>query len=372
MRYCRKCVLPDTRPGLNIDASGVCSGCIGHDSKSHAIDWEQRARELERIIAAAKSVAGSYDCLVPVSGGKDSTWQVVNCLQYDLRVLAVSWRSPGRNQLGQKNLENLIALGVDHIDYTINPKVEKLFLLKALEQTGNLGIPMHMAIFAIPLKLASVYQIPLVIWGESPDLEYGGNAGQRSNDRLDSSWLSRHGILQGTSIKDWLAHGFSAKQLVPYFLPDSRDFVAQNICSIFLGYYLPWDPLQTLQVASKHGFQVRTEGPKVGYYNYADIDCNFMSIHHYFKWPKFGFTRLFDNLSLEIRNQRMTREDAIEIIRQYGVQKPEQDIKALCHFLGISRQHFAAIEDSFRNKDIWFYQNGKWQIRDFLIADWEW
>jgi len=372
MRYCSRCVLPDSRPGIEIDAIGICSGCRNHATKSTSIDWPARAEALDRIVENAKAARAPYDCIVPVSGGKDSTWQVVAAKERGLKVLAVTWRSPGRNRLGQQNLDNLIALGVDHIDYSIDPGVESRFMRKTFEATGSTAVPMHLALYTIPLKLAVALRIPLVIWGESPFMEYGGDPGNSDLNRLDHTWLNRHGILQGRRAEDWIDDDLGRAALEPYCLPAPEDFGALNIQSIFLGFYMPWDPSESLRVARQHGFRTRPEGPKIGLYDYADIDCDFIAVHHWFKWHKFGFTRLFDNLALEIRNGRMSRPEAIQVIERLGLQRPDDDIDSICRFMGIDDGRFTAIEDRFRDRDIWHRRDGHWQIDDFLIKNWDW
>jgi N-acetyl sugar amidotransferase len=349
----------------------VCSACAAHDEKRGLIDWTARKSALERIVTQSRRSTG-YDCIVPVSGGKDSTWQVLKCLEYGLRVLAVTWKTPARTAIGQRNLDNLIRLGVDHIDYTINPAVERRFMYDALERVGDTGLPMHMALYAVPLRLAVALHVPLVVWGESPHMEYGGTAEDRQRDQLNAEWFSRHGILQGTSVDDWITPALTAKDLDAYRLPADTDLAAGSIRSIFLGYYLPWDPEESLRAARENGFEVRAEGPKIGYYNYADIDCDFISVHHYFKWLKFGFTRLFDNLTIEIRNGRMTRERAVDIIASRGDDVPTQDIAKLCAFLRISEEHFWEIAERFRNPAVWVRQKGVWTIPGFLVPDWAW
>ena len=371
MRYCKRCVLPDTRPGLTIGPDGVCSACRGHEAKKN-IDWAKRRRKLEAIVKKARSRKSGYDCVIPVSGGKDSTWQVAKCREYGLRILGVTWRTPARTELGQKNLDNIINLGIDHIDYSIDPEIEKRFMYKALLKTGSTALPMHMALFSIPLKVAVNFDIPLVAWGESPHMEYGGSKKNRDYNRLDLGWFKRHGILQGTSASDWIDRDLARKDLEPYFLPGEDEFKKKQIESIFLGFYLPWDPVETYRIARKNGFQNRPAGPKTGFYDYADIDCDFISVHHYFKWFKFGFTRLFDNLAIEIRNGRMTRERAVDIIAGTGPQVPHEDIRKLCAFLDISLNKFHAIEERFRNRDVWVKSSGKWMIKDFIVKEWEW
>jgi hypothetical protein len=147
---------------------------------------------------------------------------------------------------------------------------------------------------------------------------------------------------------------------------------SKGVLAVFLGYYFPWDPATSLRVAVAQGFQPRREGPKTGYYDYADIDDDFISIHHYLKWYKFGCTRTYDNLSLEIRNGRLTRAEAIGILRQRGDETPHEDIERFCAFVGITRQHFFELIEKFRNRDIWVRRDGRWVIDNFLIPDWSW
>jgi N-acetyl sugar amidotransferase len=334
MNYCKKCILPDTRPSLKIDKNGICNACKNSDKKL-MIDWDAREKAFSQVVSNAKAQAkdGGYDCLVPVSGGKDSTWQVIKCLEYGLTPLAVTWKTPARTSIGQDNLDNLINLGVDHIDYQINPKVEKKFMLKALKKYGSTAIPMHMALFNIPLKITSKFDIPLLVCGENSAFEYGSEDEALTGFRLDSKWLKKFGVTHGTTAEDWISDDLSRKELAPYYGVSDEELAEKNINAIFLGYYFEWDVETTLKAASEQGFKHRTEGPKVGLYDYTDIDCDFISVHHYIKWYKFGFTRLFDNLTLEIRRGRKTREEALETLRETGTQKPVEDIGKLCKFL---------------------------------------
>ena len=369
MRFCKNCILPDTRPNLIISEDGICNACKTHLRKPN-IDWSERKSKFVQVVHDAKARCKGYDCLIPVSGGKDSTWQVIKCLEYDLNPLAVTWKTPARTQLGQENLDNLVSLGVDHIDYQVNPKVEAKFLLKALEKYGATAIPQHMAIFSIPLKIAVRFEIPIVVWGENSAFEYGGTEEDQKGYKLDSHWLKKFGVTQGTSARDWISDDLSEKELIPYFGPTDEELEKADVLSVFMGYYFPWDVEISLKVAQDNGFKLRKEGPRVGYYNYADIDCDFMSIHHWMKWYKFGFTRTMDNLSLEIRNGRMTRDHAIELLKKRGNETPYDDIEKFCEFVGISKNQFFNICNQFRNKNIWSKQNSKWTINNFIIPDW--
>jgi len=371
MKYCARCITPVTRPNIRFDADGVCNACAAHASKRE-IDWVAREAAFREVVRHAQARSRGYDCVVPVSGGKDSTWQVAKCLERGLNPLAVTWKTPARTEIGTKNLANLVGLGVDHIDYQVNPNVERKFLYRALVRHGTTAIPMHLALFNIPLKIAVKFEIPLVVWGENSALEYGGAEEERHGFQLDGAWLKAYGVTHGTTARDWVSEGLSEKELTPYFGPADEELAAKGVLAVFLGYYFPWDPETSLAVARAHGFEARREGPKTGYYNYADIDDDFISIHHWLKWYKFGFTRSFDNLSLEIRNGRMTREEAIEILRVRGDEMPSEDIAKFCEFVGISQSHFVELIDRFRNPEIWVRRDGKWMIEGFLIPDWKW
>jgi N-acetyl sugar amidotransferase len=372
MRYCTRCITPSTRPNISFDAAGLCNACAAHATKPR-IDWGKRKEAFLEVVRRAKGRSAEYDCVIPVSGGKDSTWQAVRCLEYGLHPLAVTWKTPGRTALGQRNLDNLVGLGVDHIDFQINPGVERRFMRSALERHGSTAIPMHLALFNIPLSIAARFGIPLVVWGENSAFEYGGPEDERQGFRMDRAWLKRYGVTQGTTAQDWIGQNeLTAQELTPYRGPGDDELERLGVLAVFLGYYFPWDPQESFRVASAHGFQARAEGPKTGYYNYADIDDDFISIHHFLKWYKFGFTRTFDNLSLEIRNGRISREEAIAAVRAAGDETPWEDIASFCAFTGMSREEFFQIIERFRNPQVWERAQGAWRIKDFLIPDWRW
>jgi N-acetyl sugar amidotransferase len=372
VRYCETCVIPETRPGIEIGPDGVCSACRHHRDSGELVDREGRPARFEQLVARVKQARRPYDCVIPVSGGKDSTWQAVTCLDYGLRPLGVTWRTPGRTELGQRNLDNLIGLGLDHVDFSVNPKVERRFMLRSLERFGTTAVPMHLALFNIPLTVAVRYDIPLVVWGENSAAEYIGTGPDADSFRLDAAWIKQYGAVHGTTASDWVSPDLTAEELTPYRGPGDDELAAGGIEAVFLGWFFGWDPARSAQVAREHGFRSREDGAKTGYYDYADIDDDFISIHHYLKWHKFGFTRTYDNLSLEIRNGRLTRDEAIEVLRERGDETPHADIEAFCDYVGISTEHFFELAERFRNPEIWSRRDGVWVIDDFLVEDFPW
>ncbi len=371
MRYCRNCVLPDSRPNLTINAEGFCTACKTSEEKP-LIDWELREQMFSRLVRNIKSQNNVYDCVIPVSGGKDSTWQVMKALEYGLMPICVTWRSPARSSLGQKNLDNLISLGVDHLDFSVNPKVEKAFTLKAFERYGSPVIPMHMAIHALPMQIAIEKNIPLILWGENSAVEYGGDDEKLKGMEISREWLMKYGVTNGTTASDWVDEGLSKDELAPYFWPSESQLRTHNVRTVFLGQYFSWDPKTIADTVTKKGFQAANDAI-VGIYNFADVDDAFlMSIHHWLKWYKFGFTRTWDNLSLEIRAGRISRSEAISRIRLLGNETPVEEIKMFCAYVGITENQFFQIIEKFRNRDIWYEHKGTWRISDFLIDDWVW
>ena len=173
-----------------------------------------------------------------------------------------------------------------------------------------------MAIYSITPNFALKFKIPLVIWGENPWMEYGGNVANASISRLNREFLKNHDILKGRDVQQWANEGLKLEELQTMIYPSEKELNCLEYTPIFLGYYFPWDAKKNLEIALKYGFKVRGKGPIMGLYNYADLDCMNIVIHHYFKWLKFGFNRVTDHASNEIRKGRMNRSDAIKLVRK--------------------------------------------------------
>lgn len=372
MMYCAVCILPDTRPNLDIDKSGICSACNNFNLGTKEIDWDEQLLKFEILVSAVKKLNKSYDCLIPVSGGKDSTWQTSVCLEYGLNPLTFTYAPPRRTELGRLNLENLINLGVDHIDVRVNPKIEKVFLLESFKKTGNLGTPMHTAVFNGARSIAHKFDIPLIIWGEDSSVEYGtGKVGSEDN-QMNETWLKKYGVSNGVVAAEWSnLLGIKENEFNIYNGISDSELENKKIKSIFLGNYFKWDPVRVFDIAKNKGFESSVSA-KLGLYKFADLDDDFISVHHWIKWYKFGFTRLFDNLSLEIRNKRISRLNAIELLKITGNQKPIKEIEIICDFMEIKVEEFNDICEKFRNREIWQNYNGIWKIKRFIIEEWHW
>lgn len=374
MRYCQTCILPDTRPGINVtENNGECKACSLSRSDIRP-SKEVRLKEFENLVFNAKAMGSDWDCVIPVSGGKDSTWQTLKALEYGLKPLCVTWRTPSRTDIGQANLHNLINLGVDHLDVTVSPSVEKEFTKNAFERVGIPALPMHMALHSIPTNIALQFKIPLLIQGENSAFEYGGSDKDAGSSRITRGWLKRYGVSAGTFIEDWVSKKLSARDLKLYAYPSDETLEKSNLQSVFLGYFLNWSPHEAYRVAREHGFRA-LDKPIVGNYGFADIDEAFiMTVHHWLKWYKFGVTRDWDNLSIDIRQGKMTRAKAFEIIRKKGSQPPIKEIELFCEYIDITLERFWEISESFRDKNIWKKDptDGLYKIPGFAIKNFSW
>jgi len=366
IKWCKSCVLPNTRPNIIIDKDGVCNACNFHRKIKNKINWSYRKNKFKILCKTIKKKNKSnYDCIVPVSGGKDSFWQIKKCIEFNLVPLAVTWKTPARTEIGEKNIKALVKLGVDHIEWQINPIHEKKMLYKFFHKYGSTAILMHNAIHSIPTKIANKFGIKYIFWGENSAEEYGYTNKKNLGKQMSKSWIKEYGnifsnnnLFRKKDLKKNLGYNYFNKK--------------NNFKSIFLGYFFNWDPKITYKNAKDSGFKSLKSGPKTGIYNFADIDDDFISIHHWLKWYKFGFTRVFDNLSIEIRNKRITRKEAIEIIRQNRTNPPLNDIKKFCRYINISIKEFYKITEKFRNKKIWKKDKNKWYIKNFLIKNYRW
>lgn len=354
MRFCNKCVMPDTKPDLYFDDEGVCDACRSAERKESLIDWDERRRAFEEIIEKYRSKDGrEYDCVVPVSGGKDSTYQTLRALQYGLKPLCVSFEPTFPTELGKRNLDNLAKLGVDVIQFRKNPHVYKKMCQAAFKNVGDHDWPNHVGIFTVPITIAVKFKIPLIIWGENSQLEYGGPLRSTESNRLDRSWLEEFGGLLGYRVSDMVDAGVSLSDLKPYIYPGDEELKRADICSLFLGYYFKWDAVSQLEIVKQHGFVVKEDGPVEGTYtNYENLDCAFTAIHDYLKYVKFGFGRATDHACLDVRNGRITRDQAVDLVHRYDGKYPSLALPEFLQYMELTKDEFDRIVDSFTNKHI--------------------
>jgi N-acetyl sugar amidotransferase len=323
IRYCRRCVMPETKPDILFDDHWVCSACHHFDRRSE-IDWDGRRQELDEIVSTRRSSDGSnYDCVIPVSGGKDSTYQVVRILELGLNPLCVTATTDRLSDIGRRNLENLRRQGVDHVEVTTNPVVRRRINRLALREIGDISWPEHVTIFTIPVRIAVQFQVPLIVWGENSQNEYGGPAAAAEDNVLTRRWLEEFGGLLGLRVSDLVGQeDIEPRHLIQYTYPDDEDLARVGVTGIFLGYYLPWDGLENALFSMAHGFETLPRTVEGSLVDYENLDNVQTGIHDYFKFLKYGFGRATDIACGLIRRGRLSREDGMKLVRMHDGRFP--------------------------------------------------
>jgi N-acetyl sugar amidotransferase len=363
MKYCKKCLYPDTKPQLEFNDEGICSACTNFDHKSD-INWEQKRDELEEILKKFSSKnENNYDCIIPVSGGKDSFFQtyfIIKELGYN--PLVISFHPLDQTDLGKKNLDNLKKIGVDCIEFSPNPIIYKKLAKFGLIELGDFQWPEHLGIFTVPVQIAVKYNIPLIIWGENPQFEYGKPTDISKEILLDKEWNEKYGgyFLDKIKPRDMTKYGFDLKDLKPYIYPSDEEINNVGVNAIFLGSYIKWDIFKQLELVKKLGFSEDNEIREGTYDSWENLDVKFTSFHDYFKFLKFGFGRATDHASIEIRLGRITREKGLELVKKHEGKIP---IKYLDEFLieaEISYDEFIKICEKYTDKKLFKKdKNGK-------------
>lgn len=357
IKYCTHCLMPHTKPDLRLDADGVCNACRSYESRA-TVDWVARKNELREIIGRYRSTDGSkWDCIVPVSGGKDSTYQVIRMLQLGANPLCVTATTCDLSDIGRRNIQNLKGLGVDHVEFSPNPVVRRKLNRIGLMQVGDISWPEHVGIFTIPVRAAVEFGVPLIVWGENSQNEYGGPAAAAENNVLTRRWLEEFGGLLGLRVSDLVGmDGLEARHLTPYAYPTDEELRETGVTGIFLGYYMPWDGYSNALLAQAHGFETLNRTVEGSIVNYENLDNCQTGIHDYFKFLKFGFGRATDIASLHIRRGRITRQDGVELVRKHDGRFPwtylGKPLHEILRPLGVSVDEFVSICDRFTNKKL--------------------
>jgi N-acetyl sugar amidotransferase len=357
LRYCVRCVMPHTKPDLHIDEGGVCNACRSYEARKE-VDWDVRRRELVEITDRYRSKNGSnWDCIVPVSGGKDSTFQVLKLLQLGLNPLCVTATTCDLSDIGRANIQNIKNLGVDYVEFTPNPVVRRKLNRIGLTEVGDISWPEHVGIFTIPVRAAVQYGVPLIVWGENSQNEYGGPAAASDSNVLTRRWLEEFGGLLGLRVTDLPGmEGITDQHLIPYTYPTDEELARVGVTGIFLGHYLPWDGYANALLSQAQGFTTKKTVVEGSIVNYENLDNHQTGIHDYFKFLKFGFGRSTDIACLHVRRGRMTREDALDIVRQHDGKFPwtylDKPLAEILEPLDMSVAEFEKVCDQFTNKSI--------------------
>lgn len=373
MNYCTKCVMPDTRPDLRFDESGVCDACISYEKKygvhADSIDWDARMKEFEELIAKYKQKDPlKYDCVIPVSGGKDSHLTLYYAkVKYGLNPLCVCFEPTLPTDIGRKNLENISNLGVDLIHFKQNPNVYKKMIIEGFKRVGDMEWANHMGIWSVPVHIAINFNIPLIFWGESPQMEYGGSetVSEINKQVFNEDWLNDYGCLNGLRPQDMVDedNGISLSDLKLYVYPTKERVAQWGGRGVFMGYYFKWNVPENIDIIEKIGFSRRQGRIEISYTDREKLDCLSMNLHDYLKYLKYGYGRATDSACLDIRNDVIDREQGVRLVEKYDGRYPKECIEKFCQHFDMTKEEFDDICDRFTNRALFKVKNGEF-VRD--------
>ena len=385
VQYCRRCVisnqrpnsvvefrntLQDRKPTIGFDADGVCSACRYADMKS-AIDWNQRESELVSLCDRYRSRNGSYDCIVPGSGGKDSAFTShVLKTRYGMNPLTVTWAPHQYTEVGFQNFQNWIHAGFDNLLFTPNGRVHKLLTRLAFENLVHPFQPFIIGQRLIGPRFSALYGIPLVFYGEN-QAEYGNNIEDNFKPMMDMSFFRsatpefKDITLGGVPVPDLMQHhGVALGDLNPYLPVDAQKIDSVGTEVHYLGYYLRWDPQECYYYAVENtGFTANPERTEGSYSKYSSIDDKIDPLHYYTTLIKFGIGRATYDAAQEIRNGKITREEGVALVKRYDTEFPARYFTDILEYMGVPEARFWEVIDSARSPHLWERKDGGWQLK---------
>jgi len=385
VKFCKKCVISNQRPSstiefkneqgvkkkvINFNEDGVCSACLYHIEKETGIDWEDRERKLKSLLSEFRSDDGSYDVIVPGSGGKDSAFTShILKHKYGMNPLTVTWAPHLYTDIGWKNMQEWTHTGgLDNILYTPNGVLHKEMTKNAFHNLLHPFQPFIVGQRIIGPAMAKKFGVKLVMYGEN-QAEYGNSIEENSNPIMNMDFYSPVDALDmkfgGVSMQEYIEAGkFTKNDFAPYIAPDKNHLIDNGVEVHYLGYYLKWDPQECYYYSAENtGFQanlLRTEGT---YSKYSSIDDKIDPFHYFTTLIKFGIGRCTYDAAQEVRNYKITREEACYLVEKYDTEFPSMYFKEFLEYIDTSENEFWKVVDKHRSPHIWKKVDGIWKLR---------
>lgn len=364
--FCKKCIMPSSRPRVNFNPDGVCNACINAEEKKK-IDWSKRENEFFEIVERIKKNKErnlDYDCIIPWSGGKDSTSIALKLKKFGLNPLLVTFSPLILNECGQKNRNSLINRGFDAILIQPNNDVAKKLAKRFFIERGNPKVAWDAGINSTPVQIASNYKIPYIFYAEHGESEYGGLVlSEESKRTRDTQEVIEHQI--GDYPENWVNDEISAKDLNVYIFPD-KDKKKNNITSYYFSYFFKWSMLENYHYVKKEmpEFEENPNGRTEGTFtNFDSLDDKIDDLYYYMQYIKFGFGRATRDSCRMIQNNQMTRAEAIDLARKYDGEEPKIYQKEVLEYLDINNEQYFEIIEKHRNNEIWKQHQNNWKLK---------
>lgn len=355
MEYCKKCLYPaNTAIDIKLDQQGICAGCRYFDEMKR-VDWQAREAELRQFLSNYRDSKLPYDCIIPVSGGKDSHYQTYLIKEvYGLKPLLVTFNHLCSPHIGIKNMANIVEkFGVDHFRFTPNPQLVRKLMRYTLEKRGDVCWYCQTGVVTVPIQVAIMHRIPLIIWGEHGWSHLFGTKSIGEMAEFDVEERRRL-FMRGLSVEEVLRDNpdISKRDMNWAIYPSEEEIREVGVRGIYLGNFIKWSQKELTEfIIERFGFTTR---PKARTYNtYADADCHLCSgTNDYLKYLKFGYGRTTDHASQDIREGRITREEGIKLVKEYDSRRPE-DLDTFLREVGLTESELFQIIDRFRDTRAW-------------------
>lgn len=367
VKFCKQCTISNQRPRITFDSRGVCSACQYSVFKK-TLNWNEREKELMDLCDRHRRTDGSYDVIVPVSGGKDGCFVAHELkYKYGMNPLTVTWSPHIYTDIGRRNLTHFINAGFDNILGTPNGKVHRLLTKLAFLHLGDNFQPFIYGQTNFPLRMAVQHRVSLIMYGENGEVEYGGDAKNaysptRSVHDQDKHYFSR------LPPEFWLEHGVSKNDLSPYLQPPYETIMNNKTEIHFFGYYKFWDPQENFYYCVKNtGFSPNPDRSEGTYSKYASLDDRLDGYHYYLAYIKFGIGRATSDTAHEIRDGKITREEGIALVKKYDGEFPKKYFSEFLNYCDITEQMFWDIIDTWRSDHIWKKDKGEWVLKHTIF-----
>lgn len=368
MKYCKKCVMPDTRPGISFNEEGVCSACLNYENRKN-IDYKKRWEEFKLLCDKYRRMNGAngYDCMIAVSGGKNSHFQVYimkEVMGMNPLLVTVEDNFP-MTRAGMHNLKNISeAFGCDIISMKPNIKAQKVIMRYTFENYGKPTYFIDRYIYTYPLYMALKFNTPLLIYGENVGYEYGGAGAIETYSARDQIY---NGVGYGIPTQELLREGITMKDL-NFFEPPTQEQIA-SLDPVYMSYFVEWNSFKNYEIAKRYGFHDLThEWNRTHHVEQMDqVDSRAYLVHSWLKYPKFGHASATDYCSRMIRYGLLTREEAIKLVKERDHALDPLCVRDFCEFLGYSEKEFWEIIDKQYNIDL-FEKNSfnGWTLKEFI------
>lgn len=365
MKFCKKCVMPDTRPGISFNEEGVCSACQKYEARK-TVDWNKRYKELEALCDKYRGMNGDgWDCAIAVSGGKDSHYQVdlfKNKLKMNPILFTVEDNFP-MTEAGIHNLKNISeAFGCELISLKPNIRAQKKIMRYTFEKYGKPTWYIDRLIYTYPLMMAKKFNTPLLVYGENVSYEYGGSDDEET---YSARGILKNGVASDMNIDELIRETGVARQEL--FLTNAlSDGDLDSIDPIYVSYFIPWNSFKNKEIAEKFGFRDLGDEWRRSHHveDFDQIDSRAYLVHPWLKYPKFGHQVATDYASRMVRYGLITREEAVELVKRHDAFLDPLCVRDFCEFLGYTKEEFWSIVDKLYNKELFEKQkNGKWKLK---------